>query len=152
MGVTAIDSTATNLNTTNPTQSSITSDQFLFLFVEQLKNQDPLEPMDNTEYITQLAQVSLLEQATGLTSMVEKLLNINTDTNNQINNLVNQSNQNLLVNYSNLIGKVGYWINSEGMDLSGDIKGIIQRNGQFYAVIDNNEILIDDIYKVDLGG
>ncbi len=151
MGVTAVDATGTNINTTNSNLSSITSDQFLFLFVEQLKNQDPLEPMDNTEYITQLAQVSLLEQATGLTSMVEELLNINSDTNSQINYLIDQSNQNLLVNYSNLIGKVGYWNNSDGIDLCGEIKGIYQKNQQFFALIDNEEILVDDIYKVDLG-
>ncbi len=151
MGVTAVDSIATNISTTNSTQSNITSDQFLLLFVEQLKNQDPLEPMDNTEYITQLAQISLLEQATGLTTMMNELLSINEDTNTQINNLVNQSSQNLLVNYSNLIGKVGYWVNSDGLDLNGEIKGIVQKEHLFYALIDNKEIRIDDIYKVDLG-
>lgn len=151
MGVTGVDSTGVNANIVNSKQTTITSDQFLLLFVEQLKNQDPLEPMDNTEYITQLAQISLLEQASGLTTMMGQLLSINADTNDQINNLVNQSNQNLLVNYSNLIGKVGYWINSDGVELNGDIKGIIQKEHQFYALIDNKEIRVSDIYKVDLG-
>jgi len=37
-------------------------DQFLTLLIEQLKNQDPLAPMDNTEFTQQMATFSNLEQ------------------------------------------------------------------------------------------
>jgi flagellar basal-body rod modification protein FlgD len=37
-------------------------DQFLTLFVEQLKNQDPLSPMENTEFLAQTAQLTSVEQ------------------------------------------------------------------------------------------
>ena len=37
-------------------------DDFLLLMVEQLKNQDPLDPQDATEFTAQLAQYSSLEQ------------------------------------------------------------------------------------------
>jgi len=36
--------------------------EFLNLLVTQLKNQDPLQPMDNTEFVAQLAQFSNVEQ------------------------------------------------------------------------------------------
>lgn len=36
---------------------------FLKLFVAQLKNQDPLNPQDGTQFVTQLATFSQLEQA-----------------------------------------------------------------------------------------
>jgi flagellar basal-body rod modification protein FlgD len=36
---------------------------FLKLFVTQLKNQDPLNPQDGTQFVAQLAQFSNLEQA-----------------------------------------------------------------------------------------
>jgi len=35
---------------------------FLQLFVAQLKNQDPLNPADGTQFVSQLAQFSQLEQ------------------------------------------------------------------------------------------
>lgn len=36
---------------------------FLKLFVAQLKNQDPLNPQDGTQFVTQLATFSQLEQS-----------------------------------------------------------------------------------------
>jgi len=41
---------------------------FLKLLVEQIKNQDPLNPTDGLQFVTQLAQFSELEQITNLTS------------------------------------------------------------------------------------
>ena len=38
--------------------SEISMDSFLTLFVTQLKNQNPLDPTDNTEFMSQLAQFS----------------------------------------------------------------------------------------------
>ncbi|RLB66827.1 MAG: hypothetical protein DRH03_11750 [Deltaproteobacteria bacterium] len=45
-------------------KDDIGKDEFLLLLVEQLKNQDPLEPMDGTDFTAQLAQFSSLEQQT----------------------------------------------------------------------------------------
>ena len=41
-------------------------DAFLQLLVAQLKNQDPLDPQDNSSYIAELAQFSALEQMTNV--------------------------------------------------------------------------------------
>lgn len=44
------------------TQGGLGQDAFLQLLVTQLKNQDPLQPQDNGEFLAQLAQFSTLEQ------------------------------------------------------------------------------------------
>jgi len=44
------------------TGSTLDKDAFLSILVMQLQNQDPLSPMDNTDFIAQMAQFSALEQ------------------------------------------------------------------------------------------
>jgi flagellar basal-body rod modification protein FlgD len=46
--------------------SALGKDAFMKLLVNQIKNQDPLEPSDNTAYLSQLAQFSSLEQMQSL--------------------------------------------------------------------------------------
>lgn len=56
----ALTSTATGGS--NASLNSVNFDTFLKLLVSQLKNQDPLNPMDGTAFTAQLAQFSSLEQ------------------------------------------------------------------------------------------
>ncbi len=44
----------------------VNKDEFLKLFVAQLKNQSPLDPLKGHEFIAQLAQFSTVEQLTSL--------------------------------------------------------------------------------------
>jgi len=44
---------------------------FLQLLVSQIKNQDPLNPTDSTQFVSQLAQFSELEQVIGIRSDIE---------------------------------------------------------------------------------
>lgn len=45
--------------------------EFMELMIAQLKNQNPLEPQDNGEFISQLAQFSSLEEVQGLSRSVD---------------------------------------------------------------------------------
>jgi len=54
-------------------QSEMGKDQFLNLLVTQLKYQDPLNPAQDTEFITQLAQFSQLEFTQNSTSAISTL-------------------------------------------------------------------------------
>jgi flagellar hook assembly protein FlgD len=61
------DSTTTPTTSTTSTSSTanssdITANDFLTLLVSELKNQDPTQPTDPNQYITQLAQVNSLQQ------------------------------------------------------------------------------------------
>lgn len=63
-----VGTTGNSTQTTTPTKeqqrnAAIGYDAFLQLLIAQLKHQDPLKPIDSTEYVSQLAQLSNLEQA-----------------------------------------------------------------------------------------
>lgn len=49
---------------------------FLTLLVTQLKNQDPLSPTDSTQFVSQLAQFSSLEQLTNINTNVGTLTSV----------------------------------------------------------------------------
>lgn len=64
-------------------------DAFLELLLAQVINQNPLEPMKNTEFIAQLAQFSSLEQMKNIASGMELLaLTQGAATNSQMVNLI----------------------------------------------------------------
>ena len=48
-------------------------DQFLKLFVAQLQHQDPMNPMQDSEFMSQMASFSTLEQVTNLATANEKI-------------------------------------------------------------------------------
>lgn len=48
-------------------------DKFVKLLVAQVQNQDPLSPMDGTQFISQLAQLSQVEQAVKTNASLESL-------------------------------------------------------------------------------
>ncbi|SDK45434.1 flagellar hook assembly protein FlgD [Natronincola ferrireducens] len=51
--------------------SNLDKDAFLNLLVTQLKNQDPLNPMEDRDFIAQMAQFSALEQMQNLNETVK---------------------------------------------------------------------------------
>ena len=55
------------------TASQISTD-FMTLLVTQLQNQNPLEPLDNNEMATQLAQLSSLEQLENMNGTFQEVL------------------------------------------------------------------------------
>lgn len=54
-------------------KDSLGRDAFLKLLVAQLSHQDPLQPLQGTEFVTQLAQFSAVEQATAQSTKLDTL-------------------------------------------------------------------------------
>lgn len=65
-GVTAAQSSTYSTGSSGGKNDIVRKDDFLLLLVTQLKNQDPLEPIKDNEFLAQLAQFSTLEQLQNL--------------------------------------------------------------------------------------
>lgn len=63
----------TSTSSSSSSTSSLGQDAFLQLLVTQLQYQDPLSPMDDKEFVAELAQFSSLEQLTEINTGIENL-------------------------------------------------------------------------------
>lgn len=75
--------------------SSLDKDAFMQLLVTQLQNQDPTSPMDDKEFISQMAQFSSLEQMQNVAKSIDSLSEI--------------AKQSQLMQYNSFIGKDVTW-------------------------------------------
>lgn len=109
--------------------SALGKDDFLTLLVAQLQNQDPLNPMDGTDFTAQLAQFSSLEQ----------LQNMNT-------NLESMHTTETIQTYSNAVSFIGKTVTALGSQIyvnngrSEDIQFELSDNaaGVFVSIYDEN--------------
>ena len=60
-------------NTSTAAEQELGKDDFLQLLVTQLRYQDPLNPMDNTEFVSQLAQFRALEGTQNVEKAIQNL-------------------------------------------------------------------------------
>ncbi|MEM7694943.1 MAG: flagellar hook capping FlgD N-terminal domain-containing protein [Pseudomonadota bacterium] len=96
-------------------------DAFLRLLVEQMKNQDPLEPVSDTEYIAQLATFSNVEQNIIANDRLLALLQSNT-----------------LSDAQSLIGR-----DIETPDgTTGEVESVQIASGQTYATLTDGTIIV----------
>lgn len=85
----------------NPAQSKQTGnsalgkDEFLKILMAQLQNQDPLSPMEDKDFIAQMAQFTSLEQMVNMTSMIEQMVQAQTASQ--------------MINYQSFVGKNVVW-------------------------------------------
>lgn len=98
-------------------KSSVSSQQFLHLLTEQLKYQDPMNPMDNSEMLAQEAQFATLEQMEALASNFSQF-----STMYQANSLLGQ-NVEVMVDGNATSGKVDFVDYSDKSGAAVSIKG-----------------------------
>lgn len=134
----AIDSIVTGLDdlllnngsesTTRTAGGDLGKEEFLQLLVCQMKNQDPLEPEKDTDFIAQLAQFSALEQMQNLNE---------TTLNSQAFSLVGKS---VVLNTTSANGQVN--------EISGVVDYITMKNGKAQLSVNGQLYPIDDLVTV----
>jgi len=71
MDVSTVSSGSTTTTTTSGSVAA-SQDQFLQLLVTQIQNQNPLDPLDNAEFTSQLSQFAMLEELTQINTSLEQ--------------------------------------------------------------------------------
>jgi flagellar basal-body rod modification protein FlgD len=111
-------------------------DDFLKILMTQLQNQDPMNPMQDKDFIAQMATFSSLEQMTNLTKTMEKF--------------VENQNQSQLISYNQFVGKQVTWHKMTESDSNespeitegqGIVKGIRFKENNVEFVMEDGTIL-----------
>lgn len=115
-------------NRVSTLNSQLGKDDFLKLLVTQLKNQGPLNPMDDREFIAQLAQFSTLEQMQNMNSSINAIRAIN------------------------LIGKNIYATitdnNGNSQTVTGKVDVVYKQNGEYFLEVNGIDIPLDAVTAV----
>lgn len=109
--------------------NGLDKDAFLQLLVAQMKYQDPLEPTNNTEYISQLATFTQLEETQNMENTLKQT---------QANDLVGK--QVILKVTSAVTGEVSY--------VKGSVDYVLHENNETYLSVNNKLYSIDDLDTV----
>lgn len=147
--------TATN-TMENALKKSLDKDDFLKLLVTELRYQDAMNPMEDKEFIAQMAQLSALEQMQNLNKTFEEgLLTLAESQNNYGENvatllelMANQQYLNIFNQGLNLLGReVTY--HKDGEEIQGTVSAIKQgENGFMSIVVNEEEISLNEITSV----
>ncbi len=111
--------------------TQISKDEFLNLLVTQLRNQDPLNPTDSSQFATQLAQFSTLEELQKLNGSFSDMLTLQQ-----------------LSGGSSLIGRTITFLPTGGSATQGVVSSLGVQNGKVLLLINGNNVPLDQVTGV----
>ncbi len=135
-GVEAINGSAQQVYTY---KNSMGKEDFLKLLICQLQQQDPMEPVSNTDFIAQMSQITSLETLQDLNKKMEQLI------------MLQQSAwERDEINFAaNLLGRSVEAVNPEdGQVIKGDVLGFYQKQGIIYLELEEDVIPVYWVNKV----
>jgi flagellar basal-body rod modification protein FlgD len=126
-------SAAQKSTTTTPVNpgSQLGKDDFLKLLVAQLQHQDPLNPMDDKDFMGQMAQFSSLEQISNLVQATQQMSYASS---------VSQS--------VSLIGHTVTYTNAAGDEVSGVVSSVSMSDGNVLVKIGDDQVAPSSIGSV----
>ena len=114
---------------TNLTTAEASRDEFLQLLVTQLRNQDPLEPVKQQDFLSQLAQFSTLEGIEKLNANFDNMLRLQE-----------------LTQGANLIGRiVSYRTASDTGPAAGVVDAVHVENGNLILTVNGQSVALADV-------
>lgn len=125
----------TSSSSSKSSSNELGKDAFLQLLCTQMQYQDPLNPSTDTEYVSQLATFSQLEQMQNISAVT---------TSSQALSLVGK---NVVVQSESASGKVTYlsgtvdFVKISGTDTKLSIDGTMYDMDQLYSVVDENYLI-----------
>lgn len=120
---------SSSLSNTGSTGGTLGKDAFLQLLVTQMKYQDPLSPTDNTEYISQLATFSQLEEMQNMSNTLQI---------SQASSLTGETV--IMKTKSSVTGELTY--------VTGTVDYVVVESNKAYLCINGNKYSIDDLDTV----
>ena len=122
-------SEAYNHGTGRNVSGNLGKEEFLKILITQLQYQDPLSPVEDREFIAQLAQFSSLEQ------------------------MQNMSHDFNMMRGLNLVGKVVYAETydsalGELIPVSGEVDAAVFTGGKLYLTVNGVDLTLDDVKMV----
>lgn len=120
--------------------TSLGKDDFLKLLITQLQNQDPTSPMQDREFISQMAQFSSLEQMTNMNTTMQRFIDSQQD--------------NKLIAYNQFVGKEITWHRIIPSKEDGSIPVVEEGTGKVVSLQfkDNNvHFILEDGTKLEPG-
>ncbi len=151
MSVTGVNS-ANGTNATDAFKKTLGKDDFLKLLITQLQYQDPTNPMDDREFIAQMAQFSSLEQMQNLNysfqNFSDSFQNFNHTFIEGFQSLTYQLYMNGLYDGLNLLGKEVTYFDENEEEVAGIVEALRQKDGLYYAVVDGVEVQLEDITQI----
>ncbi|MBD3858201.1 flagellar hook assembly protein FlgD [Bacillus sp. 28A-2] len=128
-----VDSTNRTTATTDTSSSAakktdtLGRDQFLKILLTQLQNQDPTNPIDDREFVTQLATFSSLEQQMNMNESI-------TQMNQVMSTFV--AHQDPFTTYVGWIGKEVSG-KQDDKDISGTVKSVKNINNEYFLYLED---------------
>lgn len=139
-----------SINNTKRTENSavLAKEDFLKLLIAQLQNQNPMSPMDDTQFVAQLAQFSSLEQMANMASAIDELKK----------DMVILSSQTLLAQGAAMIGKevTGYIATGKKdengsaimQEISGTVTSVKWLDGSLTLMVGETALSMENIKEI----